>query len=82
VEKALGSPRRILHVNEKEKRKKIRRSAHLKKPVKKGQNVSSATVEFCRPGYGIAPNQFENIADMHFKKDLSAGHMLMWSDLG
>ena len=81
VQKALGSPRRVLHVNEKEKRKKIRRSAHLKERVRKGQNVSSATVEFRRPGYGIAPNQFEGVVDLHFKKDPSAGDMLIWSDL-
>jgi len=81
VEKALGAPRRILYSEEKEKRQKIRRSAFLKGPISKGQKVSTAGVEFRRPGYGIAPNQFESLVGMHFKKDLSAGDMLTWSDL-
>jgi sialic acid synthase SpsE len=80
LEIAMGSSRRVLHPAELEKRKAIRRSAFLKKPVAKGELVRNAQIDFRRPGYGIAPNELENHADRSFGKDLPAGHMIELSD--
>jgi len=50
LEIALGNPRRILHREELENRRAVRRSVFLIKPVVKGQSVGDAVVDFRRPG--------------------------------
>jgi len=81
LEIALGAPRRILHQEQREKRKSFRRSAFLKEPVVQGQIVNDAQVEFRRPGFGIGPDLFDTIRDLHFRKNLAAGHMVAFCDL-
>ncbi len=81
LEVALGNPRRILHREELENRRAVRRSAFLKKPVVKGQSVGDAVVDFRRPGYGVGPDEFEKHMVKCFAKDLPAGHMLSLTDL-
>jgi sialic acid synthase SpsE len=81
VEIALGQCRRRLLPDELEKRKAIRRSVFLKRPVLKGQLVSSAKIEFRRPGYGISPKEFEKVQEEVFSRDLPAGHMIRFQDL-
>jgi sialic acid synthase SpsE len=81
VETALGSNRRILSPEERERRKRGRRSVFLKQPVTKNQHLADAEVEYMRPGYGMAPNVFESLKSLRFKRDLPAGHMLDISDL-
>jgi len=81
VEVAMGSPRRILHPHEKEKRIATRRSAFLKSAVRKGLLLSEADVEFRRPGHGIPPNVFESLLNYHFTKALPDGHLIEFSDL-
>jgi sialic acid synthase SpsE len=81
IEVALGNSRRILHPEEIEKRKAIRRSAFLKSSVIKGQAVKAAEIEFKRPGYGIAPNEIEKFEHATFSKDLPAGNMIRLEDL-
>jgi len=80
VEIAMGNSRRVLHPEELEKRKTIRRSAFLKMPVTKGQTLRQAEVEFRRPRYGIPPNEFEKLMNRNFARDLAAGHMIEISD--
>ena len=82
VEVALGTPRRILHPAELEKRLAIRRSAYLKKSVKKGDRLESAEYEFRRPGYGVAPNELEKMMHHVFTRDLPRNHMLAIDDIG
>ena len=81
IEKALGSPRRILHPEEKKMRQNIRRSTFLKKSVKKGDVICLEHVEFRRPGTGIPPDQFESLSGMAFVRDLGKGQMLTLGDL-
>ena len=81
VETAMGQPRRILHPEEREKRKNVRRSAYLKYSVTKGSRLSLEGVEFRRPGYGIAPNEFESLIGLKYAQDLEAGHRLSFADL-
>lgn len=81
VETALGQPRRILHTAEREKSKAIRRSVFLRGDVKAGTRLAEAVIEFRRPGYGLAPDRYETMADHVFRYDLEAGHMVTPDDV-
>jgi N,N'-diacetyllegionaminate synthase len=81
LERAMGTPRRILHDAERKRRLAIRRSVCLDSPVKAGQQLGSAKVVFRRPGFGIGPDQYEESVDARFRRDLPAGHMVGSVDL-
>lgn len=83
IEIALGSSRRILYPEEREKRQAIRRSVFLKKAVTAGMAVENSMVEFQRPGYGITPDVFDRMQseNIFFARDLPIGHMLKHEDL-
>lgn len=81
VEIALGQNRRILHLEELEKRKTIRRSAYLRCSVEKGSIVSIDDLEFRRPGTGIAPNVMEGLLGLVYADKFEAGHLLSLSDM-
>lgn len=81
VETALGSHRRILHPAELDKRKRIRRSAYLQHGGRAGQKLSEVAVEFRRPGFGIAPDRYEELLTATLAADLPAGHCLALDDL-
>ncbi|SES34732.1 N-acetylneuraminate synthase [Vreelandella subterranea] len=81
VERAMGEPRRIMTDHEKQKRLNARRSAILDEAVTEGQTLSSAKVKFKRPGYGVAPDQYEKMVGMSFNKALPKGHVLSVQDL-
>jgi N,N'-diacetyllegionaminate synthase len=81
VETALGSPRRILHDAERKRRMSIRRSTFLLAPVKAGEALKSAKVQFRRPGFGLGPDEYETLPDVKFRSDLPAGHLVTRSDL-
>ena len=81
VERALGTPRRILHEDERKRRLAVRRSVFLDKAVKAGDTLGSASVVFRRPGYGIGPDTYEELTDATIRTDLPAGHQLKPSDL-
>ena len=81
VERALGSPRRILHDAEKKRRMAVRRSTFLTSSVKAGEVLKDAKVEFRRPGYGLGPDEFEAHPDLKFRSDMPAGQMVTRSDL-
>jgi sialic acid synthase SpsE len=81
IETALGQTRRILYPEEREKRKNVRRSAHLKHAVNKRSELKLENIEFRRPGFGIAPNTLESLLGCRYRYDLEAGHRLSFSDL-
>jgi sialic acid synthase SpsE len=81
LQRAMGSPRRILHPAENAKRLSVRRSVFLDAPVEAGQRLHDARVLFRRPGYGLAPDQFEAMPDARFRGDLPAGHVVTAADL-
>lgn len=81
VETALGHSRRVMYPEELEKRKNVRRSVYLKTAVKTGQKLEEAEVEFRRPGFGIGPDMYETMLDLHFVSDLPADHHLRLGDL-
>lgn len=83
VENALGKKRRVLFPQEKSRRDAVRRSAFVKDGVAAGTAVDCNSIEFRRPGYGIAPDIFDKMiaGNYHFKTDLPAGHMLAIEDM-
>lgn len=75
LETALGHPRRVLHPEEKETRRAVRRSIFIKEAVQKGQRLGDVAVDFRRPGFGISPKYYKEAASRVFTRDLPAGHM-------
>ena len=81
VQRAMGTPRRIMHAAELRSRLVIRRSVFLISPAPAGTQVSDLLVDFKRPGYGIGPDNFETLLDCVTVQDLDAEHQLQMSDL-
>jgi len=81
LERALGTPRRIVHGAERARQAAVRRSAFLNAPVKAGQRLHDADILFRRPGLGLGPDQYAAAPDARFRRDLPAGHMILASDL-
>ena len=81
MEIALGNGRRSMSGEEKIKRNAVRRSLFLQEPAKKGQKLRNCKIEFRRPGFGIAPDRFEELLDAELSDDLPAGHMLSLPNL-
>ncbi len=81
VERALGSPRRILHAAERQRRDAIRRSVFLVSAAKAGQRLKDIAVAFRRPGFGVAPDHYETLGERRLRRDLEEGHMLRLEDL-
>jgi sialic acid synthase SpsE len=81
VEVALGANRRVLHSEELEKRKRIRRSVYLQRDGRAGQKLRDIAIELRRPGFGIAPDRYEELLETTLTRDLPAGHRLALGDL-
>lgn len=81
VEAAMGANRRIMTEPERKRRDAVRRSIFLSKDAKSGTLLSEAAVEFRRPGYGIPPDRFDEVAGRKLRTDLPAGHRLSIEDL-
>lgn len=77
VEVAFGTNRRLMHAEELTKRQRIRRSVYLAQPVEAGQRLDQVAVEFRRPGFGIAPDQYESMLSCTFAQPLPAGTLLV-----
>lgn len=81
LERAMGTPRRILHDAERKRRLGIRRSVFLEGSVKAGEELGKVRVVFRRPGFGLGPNQYEQSLGSRFRRDLPAGHMVSAADI-
>jgi len=81
VEAGIGDSRRELHEEEKKKRDAVRRSVFLRGDAKAGQRLADCDVEFRRPGFGIAPDRYEELLNWRFARDVTAGTMLAYDDL-
>ena len=80
VERAMGGTRRIMTDQEKINRLNARRSVVLVEDVVKGETLSSVKVKFQRPGFGIAPDEYERLLNRCFKTDLRSGTVLQFTD--
>lgn len=81
LEKAFGSRRRIMQDAELKKRERIRRSVFVKSDARAGVKLSDLSVEFRRPGNGIAPDRYEALLEKRLRTDLVSGYMLTEADL-
>lgn len=81
LETALGATFKTMTIEEKENRRKIRRSMHLKRKVNAGDVLTADLIEFRRPGYGIAPNEYEVFLGMRFIREMAAGEIVRYGDL-
>ncbi|MEG6616506.1 N-acetylneuraminate synthase family protein [Peptococcaceae bacterium 1198_IL3148] len=81
LEKALGQTRRVIPLEVKESRKIARRSAYLKKELEAGTAITLADIDFRRPGFGIAPDEWLYAEGKTLNKTLKPGDLLRWEDL-
>ena len=81
IEIAMGSSRRIFTEIEKEKRLKVRRSICAGMDYKKNTQVKDMILKYKRPGYGIPPNQLNEILNKKLNKDIKEGSQLSFNDL-
>ncbi|WP_332634567.1 N-acetylneuraminate synthase family protein [Halalkalibacter flavus] len=81
VEVALGEQRRVFPFEEKEKRKSARRSVYLNIDIQEGEIINEKHVDFRRPGFGIAVDDWPFVKGRKVKQLLNKGHQLKWSDL-
>jgi N,N'-diacetyllegionaminate synthase len=82
VEIAMGNPRRVLSLEEKQARRNVRRSTFIKQKMKKGDRIGLEQVDFRRPGFGISPKRFESMVGMRLVRNLSPGYQLDYKDVG
>ncbi len=81
VQRAMGVPRRILHPSEQNRRLQYRRSVFLDGAGKAGALLHDCRVTFRRPGFGLRPDQYDEMREARLRRDLPAGHMVTLRDL-
>lgn len=81
LETALGKPRRHFSAEERHKRRATRRSLYLARDKPAGELLSTADLDFRRPGYGIPPGEIDRVVALRAARDLAAGTQLAWTDL-
>jgi sialic acid synthase SpsE len=81
LEIALGATRKRLSETELKNRAAIRRSAHVRRAVSRGEALDLELVEFRRPGHGIGPDQIEPYVGSIFTRDMAAGQIVRPRDL-
>ena len=81
LEQALGSPRRILHPAEKEKRQIIRRSVHALEDMEAGRVLAESDFDYRRPGDGIPPSEVDVLVRKTLKISKFKGDRIEWTDI-
>ena len=82
MEVALGVPERLMSPEEMEKRKAVRRSAHVKGDLEAGHVLAADDLEFRRPGDGIPPDEVDRLIGSRLKGPKKASERLLPDDLG
>jgi sialic acid synthase SpsE len=81
VEMAFGGARRTFDAETRERRRAVRRSAHLAAPARAGTRLADAALDYRRPGFGLSPAVAEQYGAARLTRDLPAGHRLGLGDL-
>lgn len=81
VETAMGSHRRLMTKEEREKSLQVRRSCYFRKDMKSGDLIKAEHIDFRRPGTGIGPDQFEGVLGRTLLVDVKAEDRVEWSQL-
>ena len=80
LETALGAHiARPLSDEQIEARLNLRRSVFAASSAKAGTGISELKVDYCRPGHGISPNDWEDLCEVerYLNKDVASGEMLL-----
>lgn len=77
----LGDLKRIVSIEEEEKKKAFRRSIVLNKNLKSGEIIKEDDISLKRPGTGYSPDQIRFVVGKKLKKDLEADYILKEEDL-
>lgn len=80
VESALGSPRRLMTVEERRSRLVARRSVYAGRDIALGQVIDQADVAYARPGDGIPAERDGLVLGRKAKRDIARGDKLSFSD--
>lgn len=81
LETALGSFRRVVTTEERERRLANRRSIHVKSDLPAGHELGMEDFEYRRPGIGIPPSAAFDLAGRALARPLAGGKRLEWTDL-
>jgi len=81
VEKALGKGSRRLTQEEKEIRKKVRRSIVAKEKILKGTVITEKMLDFKRPGTGIEPKHLDRIIGKKAKKNIGPDELIAFKNV-
>jgi len=73
---------KVLREDEKEEFKKYKKSLWTKTAVKKNEEISEENLIGLRPGSGISVKHYEKCLRGTFKRNIQAGVMLDWNDIG
>jgi len=57
---------------------KFRRSLYFVRDLKAGEIIREADIRSIRPGYGIAPREYDNVVGCKVAKDVSFGYPVTW----
>jgi len=78
---ALGKRERVVSENEIEQRTKMRRSIVSKRKLEAGEIITAESIEFKRPGNGLAPEMVSKVVNKQLKKNLEKGEMILMEDV-
>ena len=81
LEIGLGSSRREMLEAELKKIKEIRRSLFLCERAKKGTRLSDCKTEFRRPGFGIRPDQYDQLKNCVLLQDKESDQIINITDI-
>lgn len=81
IHTALGGYRRIVSVEEEEKKLKFRRSVVYVKRLSKGHVLTKDDLTTKRPGTGIPPTELNILVGKTLNKDVIEDDLVNWSDL-
>lgn len=81
IQKAMGSDRRIVTVQELEQRKNMRRSLIAVRDIKKGEVIRKTDLYAKRPGTGIAPDKAEMVIGRSARRDIQTDTVIMPEDI-
>jgi N-acetylneuraminate synthase/N,N'-diacetyllegionaminate synthase len=81
VEKALGNGVRRLTEEEREIRKKVRRSIVAKEEILEGTIITESMLDFKRPGTGIEPKHLDRVIGRRTKKDIMPDELIAFKNL-
>lgn len=80
IQVALGSFKRVVSEDEKDKKGKFRRSVVTAKKIFEGQVIKQEDLTVKRPGTGIQPEEMKYIVGRKLKRTIENDELLNWSD--